>query len=241
MITKAQLIEEMQRELGDDGTANPENTVRYGVWVDEIYQRIMSIWGWEFKDVQLSVQWPGADNDADPLLRIPANIGQIVHILRDSDGLEIPYVSKRELVEREADLEATGEVHAWYKEGYESSTGSYLVRLINRPADVENFRVLGRLTPSETLVSSEVIPLPNEFLPALRDGVRFLSMEAEELFEASDRHWQRFNRTVAEVVELLVNHQQQMVVRFNPNADLNLLKSNSILPTVRYPRNITVP
>lgn len=251
MFIKSAFISELQRELGDSGDTNPEHTIRYGVWLDEVYQRIMNWWGWTTKELITTGTWSGDTNLAlDPFtgvnsaqpgnLLIPNEVGQIVRIQRE-DGSLLPYAEKRELVEAEIDLRERGEAEVWYYGEFDRSTARHEIKLYPAPTNPYTVWVHGRLTPEQSLASSSVIPLPNEFIPALRDGVRALALEAEGQLEEADRIWARFRNSVELVLEMLEAKSPQDRITLDLDNDLEMLSPRSNVSSLVRPRTIPIP
>lgn len=229
MLTKTELITQMTYELGDGQNTTADTTV-YGRWVDEAVQVIWNNWKWKEKYITSTLDL----TQGTRVYAVPTTFSAITSV-NEADGTRIPFLDRRDLNERDYDLTEEGDPRLWYWDD-QRQVAFYPV-----PDTDVTYTLYGLLKPDAELASEVELPLPEEFIPALREFLRMRSLEAEELFDGADRAQAKFFQRMREAMELLVaGAEQPDHTPQNINADLGMYAGRGFgYPYLRRPSTIT--
>lgn len=234
MLTVSTLIEQVQAQVGDGQNVSADDTL-YTYWVTEAVQTIWNMWKWRRKYVTAT----GTFGNGVAEISSPSTISDIHDITR-SDGYKLHYKARRDMVNEGLDLTRSGEPHVWYWANYDVTNQDDVIGVWPVPTADYDVIIYGMYKPDAELELADTIPLSEEFLPALKEYVRFKALEAEELFDASDRAWRMFNTQVSLSFDILAKHaeQEQGGLKYNTNNDLKMFAGRRRNPILFYPRII---
>ena len=133
-------------------------------WIDDVYRKIISFHDWSWAREQETVtlvEGTDAYTITIPSLQISG--------FRRENGDKIHYRSREQLTNVGWNFEQTGSPLFFYSESHNG--GAMVVRFTPVPEEAETLTAYGVPRPIQ-LASGDYIPLPNEFMPVLKDGVR---------------------------------------------------------------------
>lgn len=157
------LAEEIIEEMG--GRVNDAKMVRIVErWIDDVYKKIIAFHNWS---------WARETSDIDTVAAQDSYIVPIaaMHVsgFRKASGEKIHFRSREQLTNQGWDFTQTGSPLFWYSENI--SNGAMKVTLTPIPTTAETLTAYGTPRPLN-LLTDDYIPLPTEFMPVLKDGVR---------------------------------------------------------------------
>jgi hypothetical protein len=234
MLTVASLISKVQAQVGDGQNTSADDAI-YTEWCSEAIQVIWNKWKWRRKYVTATADVVAGVTNYD----VPTTISDVISLSR-SDGREIHYAAHRDLVKRGFDLTTSGEPVLWYWGPYNTTTDTDTMSLWRVPDADATYKLRGLLRPEAEYSLSDTIPLSEEFIPALKEYIRYKALEAEELFDASDRAEKSFFFKMKDAFDILAHlaEQERSDIKFNINNDLHLYSGDNRRPILFYPRVI---
>jgi hypothetical protein len=216
MLTKASLITKLQAELGDGQNQSADDTI-YGQWVDEAVQVIWNLWKWKWKYTTSTVTVLSGVTT----FPVPNTFSQVDNVALTDTGRQVINRRRNDMIDNDVDFTlSAAEPDVWYWADYDTTLGQKQIGLWRVPSADVSITFRGLLRPDAEITSSDTLPLPEEFLPALNEYIRFRSQEAEELTSLSDRSFKRFGARVSEAASLLAAHDPEVRSHRILDADL---------------------
>ena len=233
MLTKATLITQMQTELGDGQNQSADDTV-YGYWVDEAIQVIWNKWKWQEKYASQAV----SVSSGDAVFAVD-NIFSAVHTITKSDGEVLNHIERDDLLNQNVDLTLTSsEPEFWCWDDHDTTNQQRQIRLWKVPSVDTTLTLYGYLRPDAELPAASTIPLPEEFLPALKEYVRFRSHDAEELVVQASTAMKQFGARQREAERLIAVHRPAKRNRRTMDNDLKQFQGYTSMPYLTRPSEI---
>lgn len=172
-MTLDQLASEMALEFGE-AYSDLDVSMQFQAWTNEAINEVYSAARWFFKNQK--VQIDPVMNQAEYTL--PATVSQVRDVQVPATGLRIAFAPVERLIARGYNLALPGTPKAWYISGV--GTGSALkisfwpvpdIDFINAIVANPKIDVHAIKRPS-TLQQTDEIPLPEEYLRVVREGIR---------------------------------------------------------------------
>lgn len=233
MLTKSTLISQMQAELGDGQNQSADNTI-YGQWVDECIQTIWNEWKWPEKRASMSVSVSAGSST----FSVDNTFSQVWGIV-DVDDDTLKHYNRDEFLDAHLDLSLTSDKpEVWYWADYDKVNNQRQIGLWRVPSEAITLTVYGWLRPDVTIDDADTIPLPEEFIPAMKEYMRFRSNDAEELHQNADRAYRQFEMRLRTVKRLLAKHDPGTRNRRRLDADLKQFSGYRSYAPVTWPDEI---
>lgn len=133
-------------------------------WIDDVYKKIIAFHNWSWARETSDI-----DTIADQAVYIVPIAAMHVSGFRKASGEKVNYRSREQLTNQGWDFSQTGTPLFWFSENM--SNGAMKVTLTPTPTEEETLTAYGTPRPIN-LKTDDFIPLPTEFMPVLKDGVR---------------------------------------------------------------------
>lgn len=223
-MLKSALKTEIATELDDPN--NTDFTDLVGEWIDDVIQDIAIRFDWEF--LRVSKEKTLSANSYTVTVSNVVNIAGIQ--IKDTEDY-LTKATKEQLMEGAVDFEASGEPVFWFVDSFDQSSQDYIIRFDSAPS--ENTDLLIQCTKElGEIDNSEHIPLPNDAISIVKNGVRAYFYDHEEQFNSSDRYARRYERGVAYLIR---THGEMIAERtISPTeSDLNIFGGGEWDPNLR--------
>lgn len=172
-MTLDQLSSEMALEFGEQ-YSDLDVSMQFQSWTNETINEVYSAARWFFKNVKVQID-PVAGTAEYTL---PATVSQVRDVQIPATGIRIAFAPVERLIARGYNLALAGTPKAWYLSGV--GTGSALkvsfwpvpdAAFVTAIAANPKIDVHASKRPS-TLQATDEIPLPEEYVRVVRDGIR---------------------------------------------------------------------
>lgn len=209
--TKGQLLDTLQIEL--EGAANVALDTLFESWIDEIHARIRTRLDIPDDDIVGSITTGSSSDPADweISLSVVSGSGGTYALLRQIsrvvyENRTLPFVDRRHAADLGFDMTTRGTPVAWTWGDYDEARNVRRIRFLPHPTSTTTFTVIGRRDPYSS-EDADLIPLPPELIPVLKDGVRALWHQAEE--QDPTLYWGLFNQGLAAAADRLNREPQR--------------------------------
>jgi hypothetical protein len=185
--TVSSLAEELATEAGEQ-YGDYDITRQFDAWVSEVAETITGAEKWPFL-MGLVELLTSADART---YELGSSQGDITAIQKQDESRTLEYLSREDLLRRGVDLLSTGEPKFWYYD--ELSDDAFLTVALWPVPDATYLYWAHRERTTAQLdeVDDTVIPLPADFLPAVREGVRGYYRESIGDSRGATAAWGRF-------------------------------------------------
>lgn len=184
--TKNQMAQDVMTELGED-TSDSSLVSLFEGFVQRVYDDIGSEARWSFQVAEEDITTVASTET----YKIGVDVHDISSMRIDPTDEQVEYKSRDELVYKGVDMDETGRPRFWYDAGFDSATSKQQISLWPIPDAIYTIEVHTQGAP-KSLATGDTIPVPNEFLSLIFEGVLALGYRHEKDWESYDRTWQNF-------------------------------------------------
>jgi hypothetical protein len=178
--TLAQIADETARQLGEE-YSDLDVQEQFDAWLVETLHEILSdaSWGFGMQDGSIT----SVSGQVEYSLAL--GTGDVTTVYRTSDLVrELDRTTRERLVDDGKDMTIQGEPEYWYEHGM--SGDQKVIGLYPIPSAAAAYTVRSILDPSQ-LTRTTTFPLPEDFIPAVRNFIRKLYKESIGDYNGSDR------------------------------------------------------
>lgn len=173
-MTLDQLASDMALEFGEQ-YSDLDVTTQFQAWANEVIGSVYEAERWFFRNTKTQVV-PVAGTAEYTL---PSTVSQVRDVQVPALGTQIPYAPVERLIARGYVLTTAGTPIAWYVTGLDAAAASLTIAFYKVP-DAAYVTSLGgnvnidvyAVKKFAVLTAGDTIPLPAEFIRAVRDGIR---------------------------------------------------------------------
>ena len=188
------LANEVADEFGEEYT-DLDVAEQFKSWVKEHVRRVYSAARWFAGNAVETVTLV----NAQAVYSLSATASEIKSVRKPVGNTKLSYTSVERLIARDKDLESTGDPTNWWYEGLGSSN-EVQIRLYPIPttasiATEPTLQVWVQKRPP-TLGDTDTIPLPDEFIDVIRNGVRMQVRLNENNIEAAQIANQQYQESL---------------------------------------------
>jgi hypothetical protein len=188
------LANEVADEFGEEYT-DLDVAEQFKSWVKEHVRRVYSAARWFAGNAVETVTLA----NAQAVYSLSATASEIKSVRKPVGNTKLSYTSVERLIARDKDLESTGDPTNWWYEGLGSSN-EVQIRLFPIPttasiATEPTLQVWVQKRPP-TLGDTDTIPLPDEFIDVIRNGVRMQVRLNENNIEAAQIANQQYQESL---------------------------------------------
>ena len=168
-MTLSDLASEVSVEFGEDYT-DTDVADQYVAWGNESYQEIIGSGRWYLSNKEETFTL----SNGVSVYSMPVGVAEIVQLSNKSTNLPISYIPMERLVARKKNLDASGAPTNWWYDGFDGTTKQLKVRVYPVPGAGNDSDVIrtNTLQSPAVLAATDEIPLPNEYLHIMRNGIR---------------------------------------------------------------------
>jgi hypothetical protein len=191
-MTKTELAQELAIEAGEQFD-DIDVKSQFEEWVQQAVDAVYAVSPWFFRNSEETVVTV-ASTKTYTLAATTARVRDMA-----IGTTHIPYAPVERLIARGKSLSLTGQPEFWYFDGVDGSN-QLKISFQPVPNSVYNVTVHGVMRPAD-LSSSSTIPLPKEYLNAVRSKIRMLLAMSDKDYNAAGIFEQSFQQQVGLLAE----------------------------------------
>ena len=235
MATKLSVIVAIANEVGDD-ISDSDVLGLYRQWFDDSLDTVLASWRWPYRRGVVEI---AVDSESFDGIRIPSSVAGVRKMRRQDTHARIDFLDGDRLVEMEIDLTITGSPRFWYWTGYDEDTREQIAGLY--PLPDTDFTILADVDKQTALplADADVVPVPQEVLGVLREGIRMYAYENDGLLEMAQLAGARMQMRLRKLVELQGARRQEDAPRLREDGDMANFSQR--IPLAHFPSRIPEP
>jgi hypothetical protein len=189
-ITVNALARQMVEETGMP-TSNNKYVNQMERWISEITSLIMSFANWYFLLTKETV----TTSNGTAEYSLTSTRVDVVAVRIPATDIEIVRVPIERLVDERSNLESAASPTRYFISGYTAATGVTKITFFPTPDAIYSVDVY-EITRPATISGGTTIPIPDEFLPSLKFGVRAMYSMDDGLYQEYQAYWQTFGQSL---------------------------------------------
>jgi hypothetical protein len=184
--TKNQMAQDVMTELGED-TGTATLVTLFEGFVQRVYDDVGSEARWSFQFAEEDITTVASTETYG----VAIDVHDISSMRIDPTDEQVEFKSRDDLVRAGVNMDEEGRPRFWYDAGFDATTSKQQISFWPIPDAVYTVEVHTQGAPAQ-LATGDTLPVPNEFLSLIFEGVLALGYRHEKDWDSYDRTYANY-------------------------------------------------